>query len=78
VGGRYGGRPWSEPTSPVAETQPPPLARVRDRARAVVQADTDLEVAIIDAVTAGHSLRRVGEAAGLSHEQVRRILHRHE
>ena len=48
------------------------LARVRAAAAAVEMARERLHDAIVDAAGAGHSLRTIGEAAGLSHEQVRR------
>lgn len=35
-----------------------------------------LETAILDAHTNGASLRSIAEAAGISHEQVRRILNK--
>ena len=52
----------------------PDLARVRARAAALESAREALHDAVHDAAEAGHSLRRIGEAAGLSHEQVRRLL----
>jgi hypothetical protein len=47
-----------------------------DRAavRALERAAADLHAAIAEATGEGHSLRRIGDAAGLSHERVRRIL----
>jgi AcrR family transcriptional regulator len=59
-----------------AEPQPAQLARVRSRSAASSRAQRDLEESIQAAADAGHSLRRIGEAAGLSHEQIRRILAR--
>jgi AcrR family transcriptional regulator len=56
------------------EAQPAALARVRSRARAADRARRQLHEGIAEAVAAGHSLRRVGGAAGLSHERVRRLL----
>jgi AcrR family transcriptional regulator len=50
------------------------LARVEARARAAVQARADLHALIAQAAADGHSLRKIGEAAGLSHERIRRIL----
>lgn len=38
------------------------------------RARLDFEAAVVDAVEQGHSLRQVGEAAGVSHEQIRRIV----
>jgi AcrR family transcriptional regulator len=50
------------------------LARVQSRARAAERAQADLHALIAHAAADGHSLRKIGEAAGLSHERVRRIL----
>lgn len=50
------------------------LGRVRRRADEADEARERLFDAIVDAVHAGHSLRAVGGAAGLSHERVRRLL----
>jgi AcrR family transcriptional regulator len=50
------------------------LARVQTRARAAERAEADLHDLIALAAAEGHSLRRIGEAAGLSHERIRRIL----
>lgn len=50
------------------------LARVEARARAAEHAEANLHALIADAKADGHSLRRIGKAAGLSHERVRRIL----
>jgi len=50
------------------------LARVRARAAALESAREALHEAVAAAADAGHSLRRIGDAAGLSHEQVRRLL----
>lgn len=49
------------------------LSRVRACAAAVEDTEHALRDAIADAVAAGHSLREVGAAAGLSHEGARRI-----
>jgi AcrR family transcriptional regulator len=51
----------------------PLLARVQIRARAAQQAESDLHAAIRQAAAEGRSLRRIGSAAGLSHERVRQI-----
>jgi AcrR family transcriptional regulator len=50
------------------------LARVQLRARAAARADADLHAAIRQAAAEGRSLRRIGAAAGLSHERVRKIV----
>ena len=50
------------------------LSRVRARAAALESARASLHDAVHHAADAGHSLRRIGDAAGLSHEQVRRLL----
>ena len=50
------------------------LAGVRARARAADDARVRLHDAIVEAVEQGHSLRQVGDAAGLSHERVRQVL----
>jgi AcrR family transcriptional regulator len=56
------------------DDQPTILARVGAKAAAAEQARRDLRAAVAAATQAGHSLRVVGEAAGLSHEGVRRIV----
>lgn len=58
--------------------RPPALARVHARAAAAEQARAALHDGIVDAVRDGHSLRRVGAAAGLSHERVRQVLRQHD
>jgi hypothetical protein len=50
------------------------LARVQSRARSAERARAELFALIAEAARDGHSLRRIGEAAGLSHERVRKIL----
>jgi AcrR family transcriptional regulator len=59
---------------PEAAKTDPELARVRARAAAVRDATARLHEAIGAAAAAGRSLRRIGDAAGLSHERVRRLL----
>jgi AcrR family transcriptional regulator len=56
------------------ESGPAALERVRNRAARARRARRRLDDAIAEAVAAGHSLRQVGAAAGLSHERVRRLL----
>ncbi|HTO69811.1 MAG TPA: helix-turn-helix domain-containing protein [Myxococcota bacterium] len=50
------------------------LARVQSRARAAERARDELHAWIRSAAADGHSLRKIGDAAGLSHERIRRIL----
>jgi AcrR family transcriptional regulator len=50
------------------------IAHVRSRARLLARARRDLTDSVADAVENGHSLRQVGNAAGVSHERVRQIL----
>lgn len=57
---------------------PAALARVRARAAATERARRSLHDGIVDAVRAGHSLRQVGTAAGLSHERIRQVLREHD
>lgn len=57
-----------------ARDEPAALALVRTRAAATDRARQRQNAAIIDAAAQGHSLRRIGEAAGLSHERVRSIV----
>jgi hypothetical protein len=52
----------------------PALARVRARAAEAEAAEARLHAAIVEAAAEGHSLRRIGDAAGLSHERIRRML----
>ena len=56
------------------DTEPAALARVRTRAEVADRARRRLHDGMVEAVAAGHSLRQVGAAAGLSHERVRRLL----
>jgi DNA-directed RNA polymerase sigma subunit (sigma70/sigma32) len=56
------------------EDQPVALARVRARATTAERARRALRESIVEAVEAGHSLRQVGAAAGLSHERIRQVL----
>ena len=50
------------------------LARVQSRARTAARARAELFALIAQAAAEGHSLRRIGEAAGLSHERIRSIV----
>ena len=60
-----------------SEDRPAALARVRARATTAERAERALHESIVDALGAGHSLRQVGAAAGLSHERVRQVLRSH-
>jgi AcrR family transcriptional regulator len=53
------------------------LARVQSHARSAARAQADLHAQIVQAAGEGHSLRKIGDAAGLSHERIRRILSEH-
>jgi hypothetical protein len=66
------------PTPEDARDLDPLLARVRGRAAAVSSAQAELVGAIREAADAGLSLRKLGKAAGLSHEHVRRLLAGHD
>lgn len=50
------------------------LDRVAADSAKLVRARATLEASVLAATRAGHSLRQVGEAAGISHEQVRRLV----
>jgi AcrR family transcriptional regulator len=58
--------------------EPAALARVRGRAAAADRARRALHEGIVEAVHAGHSLRQVGAAAGVSHERIRQVLREHD
>jgi AcrR family transcriptional regulator len=60
------------------EEEPAALARVRGRAAAADRARRALHDGIVEAVHAGHSLRQVGTAAGVSHERIRQVLREHD
>jgi hypothetical protein len=47
---------------------------VQSRARAAERAQAELRALIAQASDEGHSLRKLGDAAGLSHERIRRML----
>jgi AcrR family transcriptional regulator len=51
-----------------------PLSAVATEAARAMRARADFEAAVVAASEAGHSLRQVAEAAGVSHEQIRRIV----
>lgn len=54
--------------------EPAALARVRAKSAAAEHARDRQNAAIAEAVAEGHSLRKIGAAAGLSHERVRAIV----
>ena len=53
------------------------LSRVKARAAAADRAQTALQSAVAKAAAAGASLRKLGQAAGLSHERIRVMLAEH-
>ena len=55
------------------EDPPATLGRVRSRAAALERARRSLDESIVQAVEGGHTLRQVGDAAGMSHERVRQV-----
>ncbi len=63
---------WSD--APVPPAPPTALVRVAEGAAQAKRARMDFEAAVAEAVEAGHSLREVGQAAGVSHEHIRRIV----
>jgi AcrR family transcriptional regulator len=63
---------WSE--APNECRAPSALEEVAVRSLENNRTKVDFETAVLDAVEQGHSLRQVGEAAGVSHEQIRRIV----
>jgi len=52
------------------------LQKVQREAAKAASARERLETAIREAHEAGEALRKIAEAAGISHEQVRRVLSR--
>lgn len=56
------------------DDEPGPLARIRSRAEVADRSRDRLHQAIAEAAAEGYSLRRIGAAAGISHERVRQIL----
>jgi AcrR family transcriptional regulator len=63
---------WSD--TPKELRSPSALEEVAVRSLENNRTKVDFETAVLDAVEQGHSLRQVGEAAGVSHEQIRRIV----
>lgn len=59
---------------PAGSDEEPALARVRSRSELAERARIRQHAAIAEAAADGVSLRRIGAAAGLSHERVRRIV----
>jgi AcrR family transcriptional regulator len=57
-----------------AERPASELARVAAESAKAIRSRAKFEASVVAATNAGHSLRQVGEAAGISHEQVRRIV----
>jgi len=66
------------PASGAARDLDAGLARVQTKADAVADARADLHKAVVEAAAAGHSLRAMAKAAGVSHERIRAILAEHE
>jgi AcrR family transcriptional regulator len=60
--------------SGAAKRHPSELDRVAADSAKAIHARAKFEASVLAATKAGHSLRQVGEAAGISHEQVRRIV----
>lgn len=56
------------------DDEPGPLARIRSRADVAERSRARLHESIAQAAAEGYSLRRIGAAAGISHERVRQIL----
>lgn len=61
-----------------AAPDPAGLSAVRRAARSRANADALLELRVRSAHAAGHSLRAIAEAAGISHTQVSNIVRRRE
>src|SRR3954451_24189312 len=66
------GRPMPHPQE--AESAAEPLAQVQQAAAAHAKTRDQLEQRIREASAAGATLRAIAVAAGISHEQVRRIV----
>ncbi|MFI5315114.1 MAG: TetR/AcrR family transcriptional regulator [Myxococcota bacterium] len=63
-----------QPAHEPAKSRERVLGRVHSRARAAERAQADLHALIGQAAEEGHSLRKIGDAAGLSHERIRSIV----
>jgi hypothetical protein len=56
--------------------KPSHLAKVKRTSAALLRAQEARDLAVVEAVEAGESLRVIGEAAGLSPEGVRQVVRR--